>query len=78
MNGCFSANEVYSLDDIATEFNLEPNNPLLYGLYLARNPELEHEEKEYIKCYMDKLINKQRKINQINLNYMTQHLQKQN
>lgn len=78
MNGCFSANEVYSLEDIAIEFNLEPNNPLLYGLYLARNPELEHEEQEQIKCYMDKLIKKQQNINRRNIEYMTQHLQKQN
>lgn len=78
MNGCFSANEVYSLDDIAIEFNLEHNNPILYGLYLARNPELEHEEKENIKCYMDKLIKKQQNINRRNVEYMTKHLQTQN
>lgn len=78
MNGCFSGNEMYSLEDISAEFNLSHENPLLYGLYLARNPELEEEEKAYIKEYMDKLIKKQNKINQRNIHYLERHLNEQN
>lgn len=74
MSGCFSGNELYSLEDIGAELNLSHDNPLLYGVYLARNTDLEEEEKNYIKCHMDKLIKKRNKINKINLNYMEQHL----
>lgn len=72
----YSENEIYSLDDISNEFGLEKNNPILYGLYLARNPELDQEEKDNIKCYMNKLIKKQQNINKKNLEHMERHLQK--
>lgn len=74
MDSYFSENEIYSLDDIINEFGLERNDPLLYGIYLSRNPNVEHEEKELIKAHIDKLIKKQQKINKINLEYMTRHI----
>jgi hypothetical protein len=41
----FSENELYSLEDIVNEFSLESENPILYGIYLARNPELNQDER---------------------------------
>jgi hypothetical protein len=55
----FSENELYSLD-IVNEFSLESENPILYGIYLARNPELNQDEKDNIKYYMNKLIKNSR------------------
>lgn len=72
----FSENELYSLEDIANEFSLDRENPILYGLYLARNPELDQDEKDNVKCYMNKLIKKQQNINKKNLEHMERHLQK--
>jgi hypothetical protein len=42
------------------EFSLESENPILYGIYLARNPELNQDEKDNIKYYMNKLIKNSR------------------
>lgn len=75
---CFSENEIYSINDIMLEFDLEENNPLVYGIYLSRNPELNQDEKDTIKAYMNKLIKKVNKMNERNIQYMTQHLQKEN
>jgi hypothetical protein len=72
----FSENELYSLEDIANEFSLESENPILYGIYLARNPELNQDEKDNIKYYMNKLIKKQQNINKKNLEHLERHLQK--
>lgn len=73
---CFSENEIYSLEDIAIEFNLEKENPILYALYLSRNPELSQDERDNITYYMHKLIKKQQNINKKNIDYMEKHLQK--
>jgi hypothetical protein len=43
----FSENELYSLEDM-NEFSLESENPILYGIYLARNPELNQTGKDNI------------------------------
>lgn len=72
----FSENEIYSIDDIANEFGLERNNPILYGLYLSRNPDLDQEERDNVKYYMNKLIKKQQNINKKNIEHMERHLQK--
>lgn len=73
---CFSENEIYSLDDIANEFWLDKSNPILYGLYLARNPDLSQDERDNITYYMNKLIKKQQNINKKNIEHMEKHLQK--
>lgn len=73
MSSFFSEYELYSLNDIASEFGLEPNNPILYGLYLSRNPELSQEDRDYIQNHMNKLIKKQNNINQKNLQYLERH-----
>jgi hypothetical protein len=70
----FSENEIYSIEDIMDEFGLERTNPLVYGLYLSRNPDLSQDEKDDVKGYMNKLIYKQKKINQKNIEYMEKHL----
>lgn len=74
----FSENEIYSLDDIATEFNLNSDDPLLYSLYLHKNPDLSQDERDGIKSHIDKLVKKITKINRINMQYMERHIQKQN
>ena len=73
---CFSENEIYSIDDIANEFGLDHSNPLLYGLYLSRNPELEQEERDQITAHINKLIKKQNRINRINIEHMEKHIDK--
>jgi hypothetical protein len=73
MNGCFRKRTV-SLEDIANEFNLEPTNPLPYGLCIHQGiKNLEYEEKEIQKIIYNKLMNKQKKLNKINLEYMERH-----
>lgn len=78
MSYYFSENEVYSLDEIATEFNLNSDDPLLYSIYLHKNPDLSQDERDDIKSHVDKLVKKITKINSINLRYMERHTQKQN
>lgn len=71
---CFSENEIYSLQDISSQYNLDGTNPILYALYLELNPDLTENEKTFIKNYIQKIINKQQKINEINIKYMEKHL----
>ena len=74
----FSENEIYSLDDIANEFNLGREDPLLYAMYLHKNPDLSQDEKDSINSHVAKLVKKITKINKINLRYMDRHLEQQN
>jgi hypothetical protein len=70
---CLSGNEIYSLEDIANEYFLEKDDPVLYTLYLSRNPELDQDEVDNIKAYIAKLVKKNRRINQLNMEYMDRH-----
>jgi hypothetical protein len=71
----FSENEIYSIDDIAVEYSLNHDNPLLFTLYLDKNRELDQDEVDYIKSHIAKLTKKINRINAINLKHMDKHLE---
>jgi hypothetical protein len=69
----FSENEIYSIEDIISSSGWA-NNPLVY--LPSVTSDLSQDEKDDVKGYMNKLI--QKKINQKNIEYMEKHLRRRN
>jgi len=70
----FSENEIHSLPEIAAQYSLSENDPMLWGLYLVLNKDiLDESEKEQIINIMRRLRSKNNNIARRNLEYMDRH-----